>query len=153
MAIFRKRYCFRHFSLHYVNVWYSGKLPLYVSDLISVTNTSTSNKFAWNGAPDATGYEVYQGTSPSDPKKKKIGDTKNTYFTNSNKSTGTMYKYMVRATVTLLASVFTAITLMFSPPARFLRTSQRYPLLQGELLSPLAGTKFQRRPTTSWSIM
>lgn len=80
-----------------VNVWYSGKLPLYVSDLISVTNTSTSNKFAWNGAPDATGYEVYQGTSPSDPNKKKIGDTKNTYFTNSNKSTGTMYKYMVRA--------------------------------------------------------
>lgn len=80
-----------------VNVWYSGKLPLYVSDLISVANTSTSNKFAWNGAPDATGYEVYQGTSPSDPKKKKIGDTKNTYFTNSNKSTGTMYKYMVRA--------------------------------------------------------
>lgn len=43
-----------------VNVWYSGKLPLYVSDLISVTNTSTSNTFAWNGAPDATGYEVYQ---------------------------------------------------------------------------------------------
>ena len=80
-----------------VNVWYSGKLPLYVSDLISVSNTSTSNKFAWNGAPDATGYEVYQGTSPSDPNKKKIGDTKNTYFTNSNKSTGTMYKYMVRA--------------------------------------------------------
>ena len=80
-----------------VNVWYSGKLPLYVSDLISVANTSTSNKFAWNGAPDATGYEVYQGTSPSDPHKKKIGDTKNTYFTNSNKSTGTMYKYMVRA--------------------------------------------------------
>ncbi|WP_302510176.1 GH25 family lysozyme [uncultured Ruminococcus sp.] len=80
-----------------VNVWYSGKLPLYVSDLISVANTSTSNSFAWNGAPDATGYEVYQGTSPSDPKKKKIGDTKNTYFTNSNKSTGTMYKYMVRA--------------------------------------------------------
>ena len=80
-----------------VNVWYSGKLPLYVSDLISVTNTSTSNTFAWNGAPDATGYEVYQGTSPSDPKKKKIGDTENTYFTNSNKSTGTMYKYMVRA--------------------------------------------------------
>lgn len=80
-----------------VNVWYSGKLPLYVSDLISVTNTSTSNTFAWNGAPDATGYEVYQGTSPSDPNKKKIGDTKNTYFTNSNKSTGTMYKYMVRA--------------------------------------------------------
>ncbi|WP_333636226.1 GH25 family lysozyme [Ruminococcus sp.] len=80
-----------------VNVWYSGKLPLYVSDLISVTNTSTSNKFAWNGAPDATGYEVYQGTSPSDPHKKKIGDTKDTYFTNSNKSTGTMYKYMVRA--------------------------------------------------------
>lgn len=80
-----------------VNVWYSGKLPLYVSDLISVANTSTSNSFAWNGAPDATGYEVYQGTSPSDPHKKKIGDTKNTYFTNSNKSTGTMYKYMVRA--------------------------------------------------------
>lgn len=80
-----------------VNVWYSGKLPLYVSDLISVKNTSTSNSFAWNGAPDATGYEVYQGTSPSDPNKKKIGDTKNTYFTNSNKSTGTMYKYMVRA--------------------------------------------------------
>ena len=80
-----------------VNVWYSGKLPLYVSDLISVANTSTSNKFAWNGAPDAPGYEVYQGTSPSDPHKKKIGDTKNTYFTNSNKSTGTMYKYMVRA--------------------------------------------------------
>lgn len=80
-----------------VNVWYSGKLPLYVSDLISVANTSTSNTFAWNGAPDATGYEVYQGTSPSDPNKKKIGDTKNTYFTNSNKSTGTMYKYMVRA--------------------------------------------------------
>lgn len=80
-----------------VNVWYSGKLPLYVSDLISVANTSTSNKFAWNGAPDATGYEVYQGTSPSDTSKKKIGDTKNTYFTNSNKSTGTMYKYMVRA--------------------------------------------------------
>lgn len=80
-----------------VNVWYSGKLPLYVSDLISVSNTSTSNTFAWNGAPDATGYEVYQGTSPSDPNKKKIGDTKNTYFTNSNKSTGTMYKYMVRA--------------------------------------------------------
>lgn len=80
-----------------VNVWYSGKLPLYVSDLISVANTSTSNSFAWNGAPDATGYEVYQGTSPSDPDKKKIGDTKNTYFTNSNKSTGTMYKYMVRA--------------------------------------------------------
>lgn len=80
-----------------VNVWYSGKLPLYVSDLISVTNTSTSNTFAWNGTPDATGYEVYQGTSPSDPNKKKIGDTKNTYFTNSNKSTGTMYKYMVRA--------------------------------------------------------
>lgn len=80
-----------------VNVWYSGKLPLYVSDLISVNNTSTSNTFAWNGAPDATGYEVYQGTSPSDPNKKKIGDTKNTYFTNSNKSTGTMYKYMVRA--------------------------------------------------------
>lgn len=80
-----------------VNVWYSGKLPLYVSDLISVKNTSTSNTFAWNGAPDATGYEVYQGTSPSDPKKKKIGDTENTYFTNSNKSTGTMYKYMVRA--------------------------------------------------------
>lgn len=80
-----------------VNVWYSGKLPLYVSDLISVANTSTSNKFAWNGAPDATGYEVYQGTSPSDPNKKKIGDTKDTYFTNSNKSTGTMYKYMVRA--------------------------------------------------------
>lgn len=80
-----------------VNVWYSGKLPLYVSDLISVKNTSTSNTFAWNGAPDATGYEVYQGTSPSDPNKKKIGDTKNTYFTNSNKSTGTMYKYMVRA--------------------------------------------------------
>ena len=80
-----------------VNVWYSGKLPLYVSDLISVANTSTSNKFAWNGAPDATGYEVYQGTSPSDPHKKKIGDTKNTYFTNSNKSTGTMYKYMVSA--------------------------------------------------------
>lgn len=80
-----------------VNVWYSGKLPLYVSDLISVANTSTSNTFAWNGAPDATGYEVYQGTSPSDPNKKKIGDTKNTYFTNSNKSSGTMYKYMVRA--------------------------------------------------------
>lgn len=80
-----------------VNVWYSGKLPLYVSDLISVGNTSTSNTFAWNGAPDATGYEVYQGTSPSDTSKKKIGDTKNTYFTNSNKSTGTMYKYMVRA--------------------------------------------------------
>lgn len=80
-----------------VNVWYSGKLPLYVSDLISVANTSTSNKFAWNGAPDATGYEVYQGTSPSDPNKKKIGDTKDTFFTNSNKSTGTMYKYMVRA--------------------------------------------------------
>lgn len=80
-----------------VNVWYSGKLPLYVSDIISVANTSTSNSFAWNGAPDATGYEVYQGTSPSDPKKKKIGDTENTYFTNSNKSTGTMYKYMVRA--------------------------------------------------------
>lgn len=80
-----------------VNVWYSGKLPLYVSDLISVANTSTSNTFAWNGAPDATGYEVYQGTSPSDPKKKKIGDTENTYFTNSNKSTGTMYKYIVRA--------------------------------------------------------
>ena len=80
-----------------VNVWYSGKLPLYVSDLISVANTSTSNTFAWNGAPDATGYEVYQGTSPSDTSKKKIGDTKNTYFTNSNKSTGTMYKYMVRA--------------------------------------------------------
>lgn len=80
-----------------VNVWYSGKLPLYVSDLISVKNTSTSNTFAWNGAPDATGYEVYQGTSPSDHNKKKIGDTKNTYFTNSNKSTGTMYKYMVRA--------------------------------------------------------
>ena len=80
-----------------VNVWYSGKLPLYVSDLISVSNTSTSNTFAWNGAPDATGYEVYQGTSPSDTSKKKIGDTKNTYFTNSNKSTGTMYKYMVRA--------------------------------------------------------
>lgn len=80
-----------------VNVWYSGKLPLYVSDLISVANTSTSNTFAWNGAPDATGYEVYQGTSPSDPHKKKIGDTKDTYFTNSNKSTGTMYKYMVRA--------------------------------------------------------
>ena len=80
-----------------VNVWYSGKLPLYVSDLISVANTSTSNTFAWNGAPDATGYEVYQGTSPSDPHKKKIGDTENTYFTNSNKSTGTMYKYMVRA--------------------------------------------------------
>ena len=80
-----------------VNVWYSGKLPLYVSDLISVKNTSTSNTFAWNGAPNATGYEVYQGTSPSDPHKKKIGDTKNTYFTNSNKSTGTMYKYMVRA--------------------------------------------------------
>lgn len=80
-----------------VNVWYSGKLPLYVSDLISVANTSTSNTFAWNGAPDATGYEVYQGTSPSDPNKKKIGDTKNTYFTNSNKSTGTMYKYIVRA--------------------------------------------------------
>lgn len=80
-----------------VNVWYSGKLPLYVSDLISVANTSTSNSFAWNGASDATGYEVYQGTSPSDPNKKKIGDTKNTYFTNSNKSTGTMYKYMVRA--------------------------------------------------------
>lgn len=80
-----------------VNVWYSGKLPLYVSDLISVKNTSTSNTFAWNGASDATGYEVYQGTSPSDPNKKKIGDTKNTYFTNSNKSTGTMYKYMVRA--------------------------------------------------------
>lgn len=80
-----------------VNVWYSGKLPLYVSDLISVKNTSTSNTFAWNGAPDATGYEVYQGTSPSDPHKKKIGDTKDTYFTNSNKSTGTMYKYMVRA--------------------------------------------------------
>ncbi len=55
-----------------MNVWYSGKLPLYVSDLISVANTSTSNKFAWNGAPDATGYEVYQGTSPSDPHKKKI---------------------------------------------------------------------------------
>lgn len=80
-----------------VNVWYSGKLPLYVSDLISVKNTSNSNSFAWNGASDATGYEVYQGTSPSDPNKKKIGDTKNTYFTNSNKSTGTMYKYMVRA--------------------------------------------------------
>lgn len=80
-----------------VNVWYSGKLPLYVSDLISVKNTSTSNSFAWNGASDATGYEVYQGTSPSDPNKKKIGDTKDTYFTNSNKSTGTMYKYMVRA--------------------------------------------------------
>ena len=80
-----------------VNVWYSGKLPLYVSDLTSVANTSTSNSFAWNGAHDATGYEVYQGTSPSDPNKKKIGDTKNTYFTNSNKSTGTMYKYMVRA--------------------------------------------------------
>ncbi len=80
-----------------VNVWYSGKLPLYVSDLISVKNTSTSNTFAWNGASDATGYEVYQGTSPSDPNKKKIGDTENTYFTNSNKSTGTMYKYMVRA--------------------------------------------------------
>ncbi len=80
-----------------VNVWYAGKLPLYVSDLISVSNTSTSNTFAWNGASDATGYEVYQGTSPSDKTKKKIGDTKNTYFTNSNKSTGTMYKYMVRA--------------------------------------------------------
>ncbi len=32
--------------------------------------------------------------------------------------------------MTLLASVFTGITLMFSPPALFLRTSQRYPLLQ-----------------------
>ena len=79
-----------------VNVWYSGKLPLYVSDLISVKNTSTSNTFAWNGAPDATGYEVYQWIGTTDSYKL-IGTTTSTKFTNSKKSSGTMYKYMVRA--------------------------------------------------------
>lgn len=79
-----------------VNVWYSGKLPLYVSDLISVANTSTSNKFAWNGAPDATGYEVYQWIGTNDSYKR-IGTTTSTKFTNSKKSSGTMYKYKVRA--------------------------------------------------------
>lgn len=64
-----------------------------------------------------------------------------------------MYKYMVRAYSDAsgkrvygdYSDVFTTCTL----PANISKISAS----ARELLSPLAGTKFQRRPTTSWSIM
>lgn len=79
-----------------VNVWYADEQPLWVSDLISVSNTTSSNTIAWNPSSDATGYEVWQWSGTGD-KYNLIGTTTESVFTNSGKSSGTMRKYKVRA--------------------------------------------------------
>ncbi|WP_295212782.1 GH25 family lysozyme [Ruminococcus sp.] len=63
---------------------------------IKSSNTSTSNKLTWNKADNAEGYEVYQwiGTTNS---YKLIGTVTSAAYTNSGKSTATMYKYKIRA--------------------------------------------------------
>lgn len=80
---------------------YSDKLaavtaPTKVSGIKSASNTSSSNTISWNAVSTAKGYEIYQWIGTTDSYKL-IGTAASTTFTNSKKSSGTMYKYKVRA--------------------------------------------------------
>lgn len=91
---------------NYSGVYYNGgytyvnaevtDIPSTVTGIRSTSNTSTSNTITWNASKKAEGYEVYQWIGTTDSYKL-IGTTTSTKFTNSKKSSGTMYGYKVRA--------------------------------------------------------
>ena len=91
---------------NYSGVYYNGgytyvnaevtDIPSTVTGIRSTSNTSTSNTITWNASKKAEGYEVYQWIGTTDSYKL-IGTTTSTKFTNSKKSSGTMYRYKVRA--------------------------------------------------------
>lgn len=91
---------------NYSGVYYNGgytyvnaevtDIPSAVTGIRSTSNTSTSNTITWNASTKAEGYEVYQWIGTTDSYKL-IGTTTSTKFTNSKKSSGTMYRYKVRA--------------------------------------------------------
>lgn len=84
--------------------------------LKSVNNTSSSNTFAWTAVDGAEGYEVYYWRSGEFVK---IGETADTKYTYSKKSSATKYMYKVRAFKTVndervfsdLSQQFTTCTL------------------------------------------
>ena len=77
-------------------IFEGSDIPSAVSGIRSTSNTSTSNTITWNASKKAEGYEVYQWIGTTDSYKL-IGTTTSTKFTNSKKSSGTMYGYKVRA--------------------------------------------------------
>lgn len=91
---------------NYSGVYYNGgytyvnaevtDIPSAVTGVRSTSNTSTSNTITWNASKKAEGYEIYQWIGTNDSYKL-IGTTTSTKFTNSKKSSGTMYRYKVRA--------------------------------------------------------
>ena len=91
---------------NYSGVYYNGgytyvnaevtDIPSTVTGVRSTSNTSTSNTITWNASKKAEGYEIYQWIGTTDSYKL-IGTTTSTKFTNSKKSSGTMYRYKVRA--------------------------------------------------------
>ena len=91
---------------NYSGVYYNGgytyvnaevtDIPSAVTGIRSTSNTSTSNTITWNASKKAEGYEIYQWIGTNDSYKL-IGTTTSTKFTNSKKSSGTMYRYKVRA--------------------------------------------------------
>lgn len=91
---------------NYSGVYYNGgytyvnaevtDIPSTVTGIRSTSNTSTSNTITWNASKKAEGYEIYQWIGTNDSYKL-IGTTTSTKFTNSKKSSGTMYRYKVRA--------------------------------------------------------
>lgn len=91
---------------NYSGVYYNGgytyvnaevtDIPSTVTGIRSTSNTSTSNTITWNASKKAEGYEIYQWIGTTDSYKL-IGTTTSTKFTNSKKSSGTMYRYKVRA--------------------------------------------------------
>ena len=91
---------------NYSGVYYNGgytyvnaevtDIPSAVTGIRSTSNTSTSNTITWNASKKAEGYEIYQWIGTTDSYKL-IGTTTSTKFTNSKKSSGTMYRYKVRA--------------------------------------------------------
>jgi len=64
--------------------------------LSSSVNTSSSNTITWESVNGVSGYSVYQWIGTSDSYKE-LGDTAYPYYTNSGKSSGTMYTYRVKA--------------------------------------------------------
>ena len=64
--------------------------------LSSSVNTSSSNTITWESVNGVSGYSVYQWIGTTDSYKK-LGDTAYPYYTNSGKSSGTMYTYRVKA--------------------------------------------------------
>ena len=91
---------------NYSGVYYNGgytyvnaevtDIPSTVTGIRSTSNTSTSNTITWNASKKAEGYEIYQWIGTNDSYKL-IGTPTSTKFTNSKKSSGTMYRYKVRA--------------------------------------------------------